>query len=150
MLAIADSTDSCGIEWVECDALDLPFASGAFTLAGCAFGVRNFQHLETGLREMYRVLAVGGRAVILEFTRPSNRIFRILYEFYSSNVMPWGATLVSRDKTGAYRYLPRSVVSFPSTEAMCEHLKRAGFSKVIATPMTCGIVTSYLATKESP
>ena len=148
MLEIAVATDSSGIEWAECDALDLPFASGAFTVAACAFGVRNFQNLETGLREMYRVLAVGGRAVILEFTRPSNRVFRTLYEFYSSRVMPLGATLVSRDKTGAYRYLPRSVVSFPDAGAMCEHLKGVGFSKVVATPMTCGIVTNYLATKE--
>ncbi len=148
MLTLAAVHGAAGIEWVEGDALNLPFASGEFTVAGCAFGVRNFQRLDRGLREMNRVLADGGRAVILEFTRPSNRLWRYLYEFYASSIMPWGATLVSRDRTGAYRYLPRSVVSFPDAGAMCRHLKRAGFATVTATPMTFGVVTIYVATKD--
>ncbi len=133
--------------WVQADALSLPFRSGSFTITSCAFGVRNFQDLQVGLSEMYRVLAPGGRAVILEFTRPSNRIWRWVYELYASKIMPAGAALVSGDRTGAYRYLPCSVVSFSDVGAMCRHLRNAGFDTVTAAPMTFGVVTIYVAIK---
>ncbi len=147
MLSLAAQRTPAETSWGQADALALPFASGSFTITGCAFGVRNFTDLKAGLREMHRVLGDGGRAVILEFTRPTHHGMRKLYEFYSSRVMPWGAALVSRDRTGAYRYLPSSVVSFVDAETMCEHLREAGFSGVSATPMTFGVVTIYLATR---
>ena len=136
-------------QWCEADALHLPFGRGSFSITSCAFGVRNFQDLHGGLREMYRVLKPGGRAVILEFTRPSHRIARGLYEFYAHRIMPPAASWISGDKTGAYRYLPRSVVSFPSAEQMCTALQQAGFDRAQATPMTLGIVTVYVATRET-
>ena len=137
------------VQWVEADALRLPLAAESFTVAGCAFGVRNFEDLDTGLREMWRVLYRGGRIVILEFSRPRNRLFRALYEFYANRVMPWAATWVSGDRTGAYRYLPRSVVSFISAAQMCVRLERAGFGEVTATRMSLGIVTVYVGTKRA-
>jgi demethylmenaquinone methyltransferase/2-methoxy-6-polyprenyl-1,4-benzoquinol methylase len=132
----------------ECDALSLPFRDGSFSIASCAFGVRNFQDLDCGLREMHRVLRPGGRAVILEFTRPRNVLFRGMYEVYANRVMPLFATMVSGDRSGAYRYLPRSVVSFASAEEMCQRLRDAGFAAVSMTPLTLGVVTVYVARRD--
>ncbi len=132
----------------EADALRLPFRDGSFSVTSCAFGVRNFQDLDAGLSEMYRVLRGGGRAVILEFTRPRHKLVRGLYEFYSSRLMPAAASLVSGDRSGAYRYLPRSVVSFLNAEQMCSRLRDVGFSRTEATPLTMGVVTVHIATRE--
>ncbi len=135
--------------WCEADALNLPFRSACFTLTSCAFGVRNFQNLDAGLEEMYRVLRPGGRTVILEFTQPRYRLARGLYHLYANRFMPVAATLVSGDRSGAYRYLPRSVVSFLSAEQMCERLRSAGFDRTTATPLSWGIVTVYVAWRPS-
>jgi len=135
------------LAWCEADALRLPFADGSFSVTSCAFGVRNFQDLGVGLAEMHRVMAPGGRCVILEFTRPANRLVRAVYELYTSRIMPWGAALVSRDRTGAYRYLPRSVVSFLDAAQMAAKLRQAGFASVDCRPLTFGAVTIYLAAK---
>lgn len=148
MLSRAAQRSRGKLDWVQADALALPFDSDSFSIISCAFGVRNLQDLDAGLEEMHRVLQPGGRVVILEFTRPANRWWRWLYEFYSSRIMPIGATLVSGDRSGAYRYLPRSVVSFANADDMCRRLLRAGFEKAMATPMTLGAVTIYLAIKE--
>jgi demethylmenaquinone methyltransferase/2-methoxy-6-polyprenyl-1,4-benzoquinol methylase len=96
---------------------------------------------------MFRVLAAGGRAVILEFSRPKNRLARHLYEFYANRLMPIAATLVSGDRTGAYRYLPQSVVSFVEPEEMCRKLRHAGFDRVTTTRLTFGVVTVYVAVR---
>ena len=142
--AQAPGTES---RWVEADALHLPFQDGSYSLISCAFGVRNFVDLDTGLAEMYRVLKPGGRAVILEFARPKSFLFRTLYEFYSNRIMPWAASCISGDQSGAYRYLPRSVVSFQSAEQFCDRLKKAGFEKFSTTPLTFGVATVYRAWK---
>lgn len=147
MLSRAASRSGPDISWVQANALALPFESASFSITGCAFGVRNFQNLDTGLGEMFRVLRPGGRAVILEFSMPGHRLWRRVYGLYACRIMPLGAALVSRDRTGAYRYLPRSVVSFSTKAEMCDRLKLAGFEKVTATPMTFGIVTVYVAAK---
>ncbi|MBI4718989.1 MAG: bifunctional demethylmenaquinone methyltransferase/2-methoxy-6-polyprenyl-1,4-benzoquinol methylase UbiE [Planctomycetes bacterium] len=150
MLRLAAGRSGTPLRWLQADALHLPFADRSFSVVSCAFGVRNLQDLGAGLAEMHRVLRPGGRAVILEFTRPDNAIVRCLYEFYAGRLMPWGASLVARDRTGAYRYLPKSVVSFPGVEAMQSQLRRAGFSRSSATPLTFGIVTVYVAVRDSP
>jgi len=135
------------LHWCEADGLCLPFRDAAFDVTSCAFGVRNFQNLDRGLAEMHRVLRPGGRAVILEFTRPPNALVRAVHEFYSGRFMPLAAALVARDRSGAYRYLPRSVVSFLDAEQLCARLTAAGFQDVIAAPLTFGVVTIYRGTK---
>lgn len=135
--------------WVEADALKLPFADQSFSVVSCAFGVRNFADLDAGLAEMHRVLQPSGRLVILEFTRPHNALFRALYEFYAHRVMPRAAAWISGDRSGAYRYLPRSVVSFLTAEQMCLRLAAAGFSAPGAKPLTFGVVTVYVARRSA-
>ncbi len=139
--------DHLGIRWVQADALAMPFCGGSFDVTSCAFGVRNFQDLDLGLREMHRLLKAGGRAVILEFTRPRLPLWRQMYEFYSGRLMPWGASLLSRDRTGAYRYLPRSVVSFADAAELRRRLVGAGFDRVDVHPLTLGVVTVFVAYK---
>ncbi len=133
---------------LEADALQLPFPVAAFSIVSCAFGVRNFQDLDRGLAEMHRVLRGGGRAVVLEFSRPRNPMVRGVYEFYAGRLMPWGATWISGDRSGAYRYLPQSVVSYLTVDQMCARFERAGFTRCSATALSCGVVTVYLAHKD--
>jgi len=147
MLTLAASRGQARLHWCEADALHLPFGDGSFTITSCAFGVRNFQDLGAGLAEMFRVLRPGGRIVILEFSRPRNRIIRALYELYSTRIMPVAASVVSGDRSGAYRYLPRSVVLFHDADQMCAELQQAGFTDVTARPLTFGVVAVYTAVR---
>jgi demethylmenaquinone methyltransferase/2-methoxy-6-polyprenyl-1,4-benzoquinol methylase len=147
MLTRAAQAPGTAHRWVEADALRLPFRDGAFSLLSCAFGVRNFVDLDAGLAEMHRVLKPGGRAVILEFARPKSAWFRVTYEFYANRIMPWAASWISGDQSGAYRYLPRSVVSFLDAKQMGDRLKQAGFAAISATPLTFGVATVYRAWK---
>lgn len=136
--------------FVQGDALHLPLADASVSIVTCAFGIRNFQNLDTGLGEMSRVLRPGGRAVILEFSLPARPLLRRLYLFYFHRIMPLAATLVSRDRSGAYRYLPRSVVSFHGEEAIRSALASAGFNEVRVHPRSGGIVTLFVALKGGP
>ena len=147
MLALAASRGNKTIKWCRADGLALPFDDGAFTVVSCAFGVRNFQDLDVGLREFHRVLEPGGRAVILEFSMPRLRVLRALYLIYFRRVLPWLATRISRDRTGAYRYLPKSVSSFVDTSGMSAALKDAGFASVEHRGLTAGIATVHIARK---
>lgn len=147
MLTHAAASTRRGPAWVQGDALRLPFADGSFDITSCAFGIRNFQSLELGLKEMYRVLSPRGRALILEFAMPDHRLLRGLYQFYFARIMPVLATWLSRDNTGAYYYLPRSVATFVSPQEMSSLLKDAGFESVQVVRMTAGIVYLYRADK---
>jgi demethylmenaquinone methyltransferase/2-methoxy-6-polyprenyl-1,4-benzoquinol methylase len=139
---------SSSVLLAEGDALRLPFADASFAIVSCAFGVRNFADLDAGLSEMRRVLGPGGRMVILEFTRPPNAAVRRVYEWYTTRVMPRAAGWISGDRCGAYRYLPRSVVSFLDAVQMCERMRRCGLGCVAATPLTLGAVTVYVGSRD--
>ena len=134
------------VNFVHGNAQQMPFEDNAFDGITCAFGCRNFQNLDAGLREMYRVLKPGGQVTILEFSYPTNRLVRALYDIYFTRVLPLIGRLVSRDKT-AYTYLNKSVKSFCWGEAFIHHLHDAGFREEHFEPLTFGIATIYVAVK---
>jgi len=147
MLQLAASRPIERVVFAQGDALRLPVADASVSIVACAFGVRNFQDLDAGLREMYRVLRAGGRAIILEFSVPTGRVLGRSYLFYATRVMPIIATWISGDRTGAYRYLPRSVLGFPGREKIASRLEAAGFDEVRVHPLSWGIVAVYVALK---
>ena len=134
------------VEFVYGNAQQMPFADGAFDCVTCAFGCRNFQDLDEGLREMYRVLKPGGQVVILEFSYPTNPVLRALYDIYFTRMLPKVGRMVSRDQT-AYTYLNKSVKSFCWGEAFVQHMHDAGFREEEYTTLTFGISTIYTAVK---
>jgi len=133
------------VQLCRADGLRLPVREAGVDVVSCAFGVRNFQDLEAGLREMRRVLRPGGRAVILEFALPENVLVRAGHRFYCNVILPRLAALISRDRSGAYQYLPRSIQTFERCSGMVERLRRIGFEPVTARPMNLGSVVLYRA-----
>lgn len=121
-------------------------ASGSVDVATVAFGVRNFEDLEGGLREMHRALKRGGKIVVLEFSTPRNRFIRWVYAQYSHHLLPAIGGLISKDKQ-AYIYLPESVDEFPSPERFSAILESVGFSAVKRYSQSFGIAHIYEATK---
>ena len=125
------------------DAEHLDVADASVDAATVAFGVRNFGDLAAGLRELARTIKPGGKVVILEFSRPRNRVFRALYEFYSYKILPRIGGLVSRDKR-AYEYLPASVGEFPAPAVFLEMMEKAGFRNCRARSQSFGIAQIYI------
>ena len=125
------------------DAERLAVADASVDVATVAFGVRNFGDLGAGLRELARTIKPGGKVVILEFSRPRNRVFRAMYEFYSYKILPRIGGLVSRDKR-AYEYLPASVGEFPAPEEFMAMMARAGFRNCRARSQSFGIAQIYI------
>ncbi|MEP0846890.1 MAG: ubiquinone/menaquinone biosynthesis methyltransferase [Phycisphaerae bacterium] len=132
---------------VRGDALRLPLADATVDVVSCAFGVRNFQNLAAGLGEFRRVLRPGGRTVILEFALPENAPIRAVYRFYCERILPILAAWISRDRSGAYKYLPQSIRTFERREAMLDRLCAAGFARVRAVPLNLGGVVIYRGEK---
>ncbi|MDE6508170.1 MAG: bifunctional demethylmenaquinone methyltransferase/2-methoxy-6-polyprenyl-1,4-benzoquinol methylase UbiE [Alistipes sp.] len=121
-----------------------PAEEGAcFDAATVAFGVRNFGDLHAGLCGLARAIKPGGKVVILEFSRPRNRLFRALFGFYFGKVLPWVGGMVSHDRQ-AYAYLPASVGEFPSPEAFVAMMGRAGFRECRARSLSGGIAHIYI------
>ena len=134
------------VQFVYGNAQHMPFDDASFDAVTCAYGCRNFQNLDEGLREMFRVLKPGGQVTILEFSYPSNPLVRALYDIYFTHVLPLVGRMVSHDKT-AYTYLNKSVKSFCWGEAFAQHMRQAGFSDTRFIPLTFGITTIYTAKK---
>ncbi len=128
------------------DSENLRFDEGSFDAVTVAFGVRNFENLDQGLKEMYRVLDHGGTAVVLEFSRPRNFPVKQLYSFYFRYILPLLGRIISRHNS-AYTYLPESVGSFPDGEAFIQRLQAAGFTNCTHRPLTFGIATVYTGEK---
>lgn len=128
------------------DSEHLPFETGSFDVVMCAYGVRNFENLEAGLKEMHRVIRPGGKVVILEFSHPRQFPVRQIYQFYFRYILPTLGKLVSKHSS-AYTYLPESVRAFPEGSVFCATLERCGFQIPKARQLTFGITTLYTAYK---
>lgn len=132
------------LEVADCEAL--PYEDNTFDRISVGFGVRNFEHLELGLSEMYRVLAPGGKLVILELSVPSNAFIRWCYKLYFLKILPFIGGLVSGDRS-AYEYLPASVLRFPAPDKFMSIMKSAGFDVVEHRAMTLGVCRMYIGKK---
>lgn len=128
----------------DCEAL--PYEDNTFDRISVGFGVRNFEHLELGLSEMCRVLAPGGKLVILELSVPSNAFIRWCYKLYFLKILPFIGGLVSGDRS-AYEYLPASVLRFPAPDKFMAIMKSAGFDVVEHRAMTLGVCRMYIGKK---
>ncbi len=135
------------VRWIEADALHLPFPDGYFNLVTSAFGFRNLDDYDAGLREIVRVLAPGGECGILDFGEPGGLLGR-LYRIYFKEVLPKIGTVLSGVR-GPYAYLPASVERFPAPEEMLGRMRQAGFRDASWTPYTFGIAGLYRGVKES-
>ncbi len=134
------------IELQSGDSENLPFEENKFDAVIVAFGVRNFENLERGLAEMYRVLKPGGRMVVLEFSKPQMFPFKQLYRFYFTFILPKIGKIISKDPA-AYTYLPESVQAFPDGENFISILNRLGFKDTLCKPLTLGISSLYTGIK---
>lgn len=143
---VAEKQLSERIEMRTGDSAAIPYGDNDFDAVLCAYGVRNFEHLERGLLEMQRVLRPGGRLAILEFSRPKAFPVKQVFGFYFRRVLPTLGNLVSKHGR-AYTYLNESAMAFPEGADFVHILERCGFSGVQARPLTFGITTLYTATK---
>ena len=132
------------LEVADCEAL--PYEDNTFDRISVGFGVRNFEHLELGLSEMYRVLTPGGKLVILELSVPSNAFIRWCYKLYFLKILPFIGGLVSGDRS-AYEYLPASVLRFPAPDKFMSIMKSAGFDVVEHRALTLGVCRMYIGKK---
>ena len=128
------------------DCLALSYPDATFDAVTAAFGIRNFADLDTGLREMCRILKPGGHLSIVELTSPVSFPMKQLFHVYSHTVLPVYGRLISKD-TSAYSYLTKTIEAFPQGERMTDILQKAGFSEARFQRLTFGICTMYFATK---
>lgn len=128
------------------DSENLSFQNNSFDAVIVAFGVRNFQNLAKGVGEIFRVTKPGGKAVVLELSRPRKFPVKQVYNFYFKNILPRLGAAVSKDSS-AYTYLPESVAAFPEGEDFLKVMGNVGFKKLEMRPQTFGICTIYSGTK---
>lgn len=144
MLQRASSKSTAtALQWVEADALRLPFPDGHFDLVTSAFGFRNLANYDAGLKEIARVLRPGGECGILDFGEPRG-VVGAVYRIYFKSVLPAIGTLISGVK-GPYAYLPASVARFPEPSEMLRRMERAGFREASWKPYTFGVAGLYRA-----
>ena len=134
------------ISFKKDDCENLSFDNDSFDAITTAFGIRNFQHLEKSISEMYRVLKNDGQLCIIELTRPLSFPMKQLFWLYGHTFLPIYGKLVSKD-TKAYKYLMATIEAFPQGETMMELFRNTGFKTFSYKKLTFGICTLYLATK---
>lgn len=134
------------IELLKADSENLPFGDNTYDAATVAFGVRNFENLNKGLKEICRVLKPGKKLVVLEFSKPASFPVKQIYWFYFRLILPVVGRLFSGDRS-AYRYLPESVKYFPDGDRFLEELELAGFTDTNQKHLTFGIASVYTGTK---
>jgi len=128
------------------DSEKLLFEDNAFDAVTVAYGVRNFENLEKGLSDMLRVLKPGGKAVILEFSKPKTFPIKQLYSFYFHYVTPSIGKIFSKDNS-AYKYLPESVEAFPDGKDFISMMERVGYRNTKNRPLAFGICSIYTGVK---
>ncbi|WP_086476141.1 MULTISPECIES: bifunctional demethylmenaquinone methyltransferase/2-methoxy-6-polyprenyl-1,4-benzoquinol methylase UbiE [Arenibacter] len=134
------------VKMVVGDSENLPFEDNSFDAITVAFGVRNFENLEKGLSEIYRVLKKDGTFVVLETSNPTKTPYKQGYKFYTRFILPTIGKLFSKDRS-AYTYLSESAAVFPHGEAFNNILKKIGFINVENKPQTFGVASIYVANK---
>lgn len=130
------------ITLLTADAMHLPFSDNSFDAVTVAFGVRNFEDLETGLKEMFRVTKDDGCIAILEFSHPQKGLVKWPYRFYSKRILPLIGRRLSKHQT-AYDYLPASIEAFPKSDTFIHILKQLGLIEIKGKPFCGGIATLY-------
>lgn len=143
---VADKGLDSTIEMILGDSENLPFEDHAFDAVTVAFGVRNFENLEKGLAEIYRVLKPSGTFIVLETSVPTKSPFKQGYWFYTKNILPLIGKLFSKDRS-AYTYLSESAAVFPHGQAFNNILGKIGFIAMENKPQTFGVASIYVATK---
>jgi demethylmenaquinone methyltransferase/2-methoxy-6-polyprenyl-1,4-benzoquinol methylase len=128
------------------DSEKLPFADNTFDAVTVAYGVRNFENLEAGLADIFRVLKPGGKAVVLEFSKPKAFPIKQLYNFYFNYITPGIGKLFSKDSR-AYSYLPESVAAFPDGKNFTNLMDKVGYKNTKARPLAFGICSIYTGVK---
>ncbi len=134
------------VDMVIGDSEQLPFDEGTFDAITVAFGVRNFENLELGLQEIYRVLKPKGSLTVLETSQPTKFPVKQGFQFYSKYIIPTVGKILSKDKS-AYDYLPESAAAFPFGEKFNNILLKTGFNSSKVYPQTLGVATIYHAIK---
>ena len=142
----AAATEYSAIRFVEGDALSLPFADCSFDAVSIAFGIRNLSSVGKGLEELLRVLKPGGRVAVLEFSSPVVPVFRGLFRFYFTRVLPRIGAMISGSRQ-AYQYLPDSVSRFPDQRRLVAMMREVGFEPVEYKNLTGGIAALHLGTR---
>ncbi len=135
------------IKLVEADTLRLPFRDNSFEISTVAFGIRNVADLEEGIKEMIRVIGPNGKVVILEFSQPTNFLFKKIYFFYFTRILPMIGRLISKSEVDAYSYLPQSVLAFPDRLNLKKKMELCGLEDVMFFTRTLGIVTIHIGKK---
>jgi demethylmenaquinone methyltransferase/2-methoxy-6-polyprenyl-1,4-benzoquinol methylase len=128
------------------DSENIPFENNYFDALTVGFGVRNFENLEVGLAEMLRVLKPGGKAIILEFSKPKAFPIKQVFGFYSNYIIPFFGKKLSKDAK-AYTYLPESVAAFPEGKDFEDILLKIGYKDIQSTTVSGGIATIYTGLK---
>ena len=149
MMAIGrEKIKAAGVDatMVQGDCEALPYGNDTFHRISVGFGVRNFEHLDIGLQEMFRVLKPAGKLVILELSVPANPVIRWCYKLYFLKILPAIGGWISGDR-GAYEYLPASVLRFPAPAKFMEMMQQAGFRNVQHKSLTFGICRMYIGIK---
>jgi demethylmenaquinone methyltransferase/2-methoxy-6-polyprenyl-1,4-benzoquinol methylase len=136
-----------GLGFVEADALKLPFHDMAFDTAVCGFGVRNLDSLEKGVKEIARVLKPGGRAVVLEFFKPTGMFAKTAYFFYMGSIMPARGAAISKDKA-AYEYLHNSAKNFIKVKDFKKLMEDNGFKDVVIEARMLGVAYSVMGVRK--
>ncbi|MBW2936664.1 bifunctional demethylmenaquinone methyltransferase/2-methoxy-6-polyprenyl-1,4-benzoquinol methylase UbiE [Aureisphaera sp. CAU 1614] len=134
------------VDFIKGDSENLPFEDNSFDAITVSFGIRNFEDLNKGLSEIYRVLSPGGIFVILETSVPTKFPWKQGYHIYSKGILPIIGKVFSKDRV-AYRYLSESASVFPHGEKLNNILRKIGFIEVENKPQTLGVATIYLASK---